>query len=124
MIMLVVASTLLGLERTRVSLSGTVQDPSGAVISGVHVDAKLICKCSDCPDADCKCCPGAVSATTNESGEFRMSVVPGPYEITVSGPGVEAKTVEADVTAGPTDVTGGANRVTITVNRSSTTSVH
>jgi len=103
-------ATAAGQERTRVALSGTVVDPSGAVIPNARVSAMLNCHCSDCPPGDdCKCCPGAMSVSTNEAGEFQVSVVPGSYTITVSGANIETTSVQATVSAEE------VNHLTITV---------
>src|SRR5208283_1496884 len=83
-LILVFAITSLAEGQTKVSLSGIVVDPSGAVVSGVHVGVKLRCKCSDCRDPNaCECCPGQLGVTTDEEGRFSVSVAPGTYIVSV-----------------------------------------
>src|SRR5215467_6002000 len=63
------------------SLSGTVSDPSGALIPGVEISAK-------------QTETGVVSMiVTNEAGTYRFgSLQPGPYQVSAALPGFQAQT--------------------------------
>ena len=65
------------------SLSGTVSDPSGALIPGVEVTAK-------------QTETSVVSMTvTNEAGTYRFgSLQPGPYQVAASLPGFQPQTFQ------------------------------
>src|SRR5437763_1692307 len=65
------------------TLSGTVSDPSGALIPGVEIAAK-------------QTETGVVSTTvSNESGTYRFgSLQPGPYQVSATLPGFQAHTVQ------------------------------
>src|SRR5688572_17411971 len=63
------------------TLSGTVSDPSGALIPGAEITAK-------------QTGTGVISTVnTNESGTYRFpSLQPGPYEVSSSLPGFQPQT--------------------------------
>src|SRR5437867_4135193 len=74
--LLFVLSASLTAQFDVATLSGTVSDPSGAVIPGVQVTAT-----NEATNA-------AVSVTTNESGRYLFpSLRPGAYKITASHQG-------------------------------------
>jgi len=112
-VVVIATVTALGQERTSVTLSGTVEDPSGAVIPDAHVEAKLLCTCSQCPnDPTCSCCPAQeASTTTNSNGTFELSVIPGRYEVIVSGKHIQ--TTKSETRVSP----GASNRMTIKVSK-------
>src|SRR5215510_10549908 len=77
---LIFAVAALGQVGINATLSGTVSDPTGALIPGVEVTAKNV-------DT------GVVSTgTTNESGAYRFpSLQPGNYELSAALPGFQAQ---------------------------------
>lgn len=44
------AASCVAQERTKVTLSGTVVNPSGAAVPHAQLSIKPTCQCSDCPD--------------------------------------------------------------------------
>src|SRR5215813_1247264 len=79
---LMFAATALGQVGINASLSGTVSDPSGALIPGVEVTAKNVGT-------------GVASTSiTNESGTYRFpSLQPGTYETTTELAGFQTQTI-------------------------------
>jgi hypothetical protein len=75
---LMLAVTALGQVGINATLSGTVSDPTGALIPGVEVTAKNVNT-------------GVVSSgVTNESGAYRFpSLQPGDYEVSAALPGFQ-----------------------------------
>src|SRR6266699_6326802 len=78
---LMFAAAALGQEGINATLSGTVSDPTGALIPGVEVTAKNIAT-------------GVTSTTiTNESGTYRFpSLQPGSYEAAATQSGFQTQT--------------------------------
>src|SRR4029077_4088883 len=76
-------------QEQRGSIEGVVKDSSGAVLPGVTVEAKS-------PNS------GLLSATSNESGNFRFpSVLPGTYEVSATLAGFKpAKVADVEVKLG------------------------
>jgi hypothetical protein len=79
--LLIFATVGLAQEGINASLSGTVSDPTGALIPGVEVTAK-------------NTATGVTSTTlTNESGTYRFpSLQPGSYEATAVLSGFQTQT--------------------------------
>src|SRR3974390_965577 len=75
------------------SITGTVTDPSGAVVTGAHVVARNLSTNVE------------TSATTNDAGSYRIEYLPiGQYVATITAPGfakasIPAFTLEALQTA-------------------------
>ena len=67
-------------------LSGTIDDPSGAVLPGVSVTAT-------------NTATGVVTTTvSNEAGAYNFaSLLPGPYKVTAELPGFQAKAYEVQI---------------------------
>jgi Carboxypeptidase regulatory-like domain len=67
------------------SINGSVSDPNGAVVSGATITVICDCNATECKDKVCKeCCPQkSYTATTNDNGEFRVSVPNGSYSLKV-----------------------------------------
>src|SRR4051794_19628389 len=100
LMVVLVAVTCFAQERSKVSLSGTVVDPQGAVISNAKINIKPSCHCSDCPDPrNCTCCPDQVAVVSDSSGNFRVSVVPGTYKVTAEVRGFGQQEVTVTVRA-------------------------
>src|SRR6185295_19762653 len=76
-------------QEQRGSIEGVVKDASGAVLPGVTVEARSSGS-------------GVLSATTNETGNFRFpSVLPGTYEVTANLAGFKtAKVSDVEVKLG------------------------
>lgn len=87
----------------RVTVSGTIKDASGAVVSGAQIVVKLEkCKCKDCkPPEECKCCPNQIRAASGEDGTFEFSVPHGTYTAEVTA-GKFKVTVNLDLNEGNT----------------------
>lgn len=79
-------------QRDTGTITGTVTDPSGAVVSGAKVTAKSVGT-------------GAVrSATTNSAGAYTMAgLPPAQYEVTVESPNFAKSTQRVTVTVGSTN---------------------
>jgi hypothetical protein len=90
------------------SISGTVVDPQGAVVSGAQVTAKNV-------DT------GVVSPTTSDnSGLFRLNLLPaGTYNVTVTGKGF--KTAESKGVAVNAGADSGMGSIHLSVGETSTT---
>lgn len=73
-------------QTNKITVSGTVTDPSGAVVAGAQIVLKLEkCKCSDCKLPEkCDCCPSQISASTDGAGHYSFSVPHGTYIAVVS----------------------------------------
>ena len=66
------------------SVQGTIQDPSGAVVSGAHI--KLVNTGTQ----------ATLETTTNDQGFYRFNQLPaGTYTLTVDAPGFQTSTVTA-----------------------------
>lgn len=79
-------------QRDTGTITGTVTDPSGAVVSGAKVTAKSVGT-------------GAVrSATTNSAGAYTIAgLPPAQYEVTVESPNFAKSTQRVTVTVGSTN---------------------
>src|SRR3954471_13835435 len=78
---LLLATVGFAQEGINASLSGTVSDPTGALIPGVEVTAKNVAT------------GVATNSLTNESGAYRFpSLQPGDYEVTSSLTGFQSQT--------------------------------
>jgi hypothetical protein len=90
--------TFAAQERNNATISGSVQDASGAVVSGVEISLKSIeCVCSKCAH-DCDCCPDQ-HTTSDDSGRFSLSVGHGRYSVTLRKRGYREEKVDVDLTA-------------------------
>jgi hypothetical protein len=86
---LLASQLLLAQSSTTGEISGTVSDPSGAVVSNVPVTLKNIDK------------GYTQSATTNSQGAYRFSLLaPGNYAISATAPGFKTTTVTQPVAVG------------------------
>jgi len=84
-------------EQSKATISGTIRDASGAVVAGVEIYLKSEqCVCSKCPHA-CDCCPDQ-RTTSNDAGNFDLSVGHGIYTLRLSKSGFHAKEVRVDLT--------------------------
>ncbi len=85
----VMAPSLMAQSLISGDLTGTVTDPSGAVVSGATVQLK-----SDATGA-------MRTATTTANGTYRFSLLtPGPYTVTVTATGFSKSEAKANVTIG------------------------
>jgi hypothetical protein len=95
------SGTFAGQERNNATVSGSVQDASGAFVSGVDISLKSIeCVCAKCAH-DCDCCPDQ-HTTSDDSGRFSLSVGHGRYSVTLTKPGYREEKVDVDLTADDT----------------------
>src|SRR5581483_5486803 len=78
-------------QRETGTITGTVTDPSGAVVAGANVTAKSVAT-------------GAVrTVTSNNSGDYTISgLMPGQYDVTIEAPNFGKFTERASVTVGST----------------------
>jgi len=97
--------TFAGQERNYATVSGTVEEASGAAVTGVEISLKSVeCVCAKCPH-DCDCCPDQ-HTTSNDSGRFSFSVGHGKYSATLRKAGYREVEVDVDVRTDDTkDVT-------------------
>ena len=88
-ILLSAAITSAAQTGNKITVSGTVSDSSGAVVSNAQIKVQLKkCKCSDCkPPDDCNCCPNQLTADSREDGTFTFSVPHGTYHVEVRAGG-------------------------------------
>src|SRR5271156_5847832 len=86
---LLIAPSLMAQSLVSGDLTGTVTDPSGAVVSGATVTLK-----SDSTGT-------SHTATSNASGAYRFSLLPpGTYTITADAPGFSKSQTTANVSVG------------------------
>ena len=84
---------LLAQSSTTGEISGTVSDPSGAVVPNVPITLKSIDK------------GFTQSATSNSQGAYRFSLLaPGNYAISATAPGFKTTTVTQPVAVGAVDL--------------------
>jgi len=108
----VMAPSLMAQSTVSGDLTGTVTDPSGAVVSGASVNLK-----SDATGA-------TRTATTNANGNYRFSLLsPGSYTITVSASGFSKTSSTANVNVGQASIADikmavGASSTTVEVTSS------
>ena len=105
-IAVVMAPSLMAQSLVSGDLTGTVTDPSGAVVSGATVSLK-----SDATGA-------TRTATTGANGTYRFSLLqPGSYTVTVTASGFSKTTSTANVSIGQASIAD----VKMAVGSSSTT---
>ena len=97
----VIAGRSAAQEGNRITVSGTITDPSGAVVSGATLSLHVLrCKCSDCnPQADCNCCPDQLTGQSNEAGRYSFTVPHGTYHLDVKAGSREAH-IDVDLSDG------------------------
>lgn len=84
------------------SLTGKVQDASGAAVASARVSLKLEhCSCKDCPEpSKCNCCPDQRTVTADGSGSYSVSIPAGDYKVTVTAPGFKVVSKDIKLEAG------------------------
>ena len=108
----VMAPSLMAQSQVSGDLTGTITDPSGAVVSGATVTLK-----SDATGA-------TRTATTGSNGTYRFSLLqPGSYTVTVTASGFSKTTSTANVNVGQASIADvkmavGASSTTVEVTSS------
>ena len=90
-------------QGSHITVSGTITDPSRAVVSGATVSLRVLrCKCSDCnPQEACDCCPDQLSVNSDAVGRYSVTVPHGTYRLNVKAENREAH-VDVDLNGGET----------------------
>jgi hypothetical protein len=88
-------------QNEKAVVNGKVTDASGAALTGVRIVLKPQgCSCKDCADPKkCECCPDQ-EATSDDSGKFRLNLVPGEYSVKASGSGFGVYQMKVTVAPG------------------------
>jgi hypothetical protein len=95
LLLMVLFVTALPAQVTKGSISGTVVDPSGAVVSGAAVKAHDTQSGTE------------LTTTTDKSGNFRFNLIPpGHYSVEISHSGFSKLAMKADVTVGQDTAVG------------------